>query len=177
MIRRLLFCVMAVALWAPPASAQNVRVQLKVSADDELKGPLQAYLEDGLRRVPTVSVAGGADGVNFTISVIAIKVVTRSSKDMGLAVSVLITAPYTAKIKKFAETQLSPELGGQLSLASAGAVEPLAHWIETASVGQLQQVSQSIIQAFVKDVLTAEQKAALHEPSQLDARAPPHRSP
>ena len=148
------------ALWVPAAAAQEARVLLKVSADDKLKTELHRHLEDGLRLVPSVSLSGDVAGADFTISVIALKVVTRSSKDMGLAVSVVITAPMRAKLKQFAERRLSPELRDELSAVSSDGVTSLAHWVEIASAGQLKQVSASIIETFIKDVLPLAKKTA-----------------
>lgn len=168
--QRTLFCVVLLVVWAPVASAQNTRVHLKVSADDQMKKALQTHLEEGLKMVPDVTLS--ADAPDFTISVIALKVTTRSSKDMGVAVSVLITAPYESKVRGFAESRLSPDVGAQLASMTAGAVKTMAHWIEIASVGELQQVSRSIIRSFDKDVLNLERKFASHAPPRLNARAP-----
>lgn len=157
--RRILFLAVVLCLWAPSASAQSVRVHLKVSADDQMKMQLQKHLERELGMLPGVVL--DAHSSDFSISVIALKVVTRSSKSVGVAVSVLVSAPWEAKIREFAESHVSPELRAQLVSMTAGTVKQLAHWVETASAGELPQVSRSIVKAFERDVLAARPKPAV----------------
>jgi hypothetical protein len=160
--RLTLFSVILCA-WAAGASAQNARVQLKISADEQLKKELQKYLEDELRALPEVLLAG--DSPDFTISVIALKVVTRASTNVGVTFSVLVTAPYDTKIREFAEAHVPSEDRAQLISMSSDLVKPLAHWVETAASGDVQQVCRSIITSFHKEVLK--------QPRPSDFRGPP----
>jgi hypothetical protein len=137
--------------WAAGASAQTVRVQLKISADEQLKKELQKYLEEDLRALPDVLLAG--DSQDFTLSVIALKVVTRASTNVGVTFSVLVTAPYDTKIREFAEAHVPSERRAHLISMSSDLVKPLAHWVETAASGDVQQVCRSIITSFYKEVL------------------------
>jgi hypothetical protein len=128
-------------------------VQLKVSADEPLKGSLQKLLTTELTALPQVLLADAEP--DYIISVIALKVVTQSSKDVGVTFSVLVTAPYELKIREFAESHVAPEDRAKLSTLLSGVVKPLAHWVETASASQLGQVCRSIVQSFARDVLAA----------------------
>ena len=162
--RILSFSALACCIWSGAASAQAVRVQLKVSADEQLKGPLQKLLTSELTALPQVLLADAEP--DFVISVIALKVVTRSSKDVGVTFSVLVTAPYELKIREFAESHVPPEDRAELSTLLSGLVKPMAHWVETASAGELQQVCRSITQSFDKDVLKARREAVVSRRSQ-----------
>ena len=164
---RMLLLLMLLCTCAPSAWAQSVRVHLKVSADEQLKMALQKHLESELGMQPGIVL--GADSSDFTISVVALKVVTRSSKSVGVAISVLVSAPHEAKIREFAEAHIPHELRAKLMSITDGTVKPLAHWVETASAGELEQVARSIVNSFVKDVLASRQKAAVPRHIETDA--------
>jgi hypothetical protein len=151
-----------VFLWSTAASAKAVRVQLKVSADEPIKGSLQKLLTTELTALPQVLLADAEP--DFVISVIALKVVTESSKDVGVTLSVLVTAPYELKIREFAESHVAPEHRARLISLLEGTVKPLAHWVETSSLRELKEVCRSIIQSFDRDVLKALRKSASFVP-------------
>ncbi|HJR59043.1 MAG TPA: hypothetical protein VJ813_06595 [Vicinamibacterales bacterium] len=145
-----------------PVVAKPIRVQVKVSADPELKGVVQKSLEDELRALPGVQVTEASP--EFIISVITLKVVTRSQKDVGSAFSVLVTEPFVERIERFAESHVAPEFREQLITTLAGAVKPRAHWVETASAADVPKVCRSIALSFDAEVLTERRKASVLAP-------------
>lgn len=165
---RALFLGVTLSTWSTTASPQEVvppktyRVQVKVSADKPLKGSFQKCLENELRALPDVLLADASP--DYTISVIALNVVTESSRDMGATFSVLVTAPYDSRIQRFAELHVAPEFREELISMLAGAVTTLAHWVETASAGDLHKVCRSIIQSFNRDVFTQRHRSPVPVP-------------
>jgi hypothetical protein len=168
--RILSFSALAACIWSSAAAAQSVRVQLKVSADEPLKGSLQKLLTTELTALPQVLLADAEP--DYIISVIALKVVTQSSKDVGVTFSVLVTAPYELKIREFAESHVAPEDRAKLSTLLSGVVKPLAHWVETASANQLAQVCRSIVQSFARDALREPPGSAALPAAPISARLP-----
>jgi hypothetical protein len=160
---RILLSSILLTAWSQAGFAQNtvvakpIRVQVKVSAETELKGVVQKSLEDELRALPGVQVTDVSP--EYLISVIALKVVTRSRKDVGSTFSVLVTEPFTERIGRFAESHVAPELREQLIAMLAGAVKPLAHWVETTSAADVPKVCRSIVLSFDADVLTERRKS------------------
>src|SRR5688572_17834348 len=150
--------------WLPMAFAQapvqpkQFRVHVKVSADADLRVVVQKGLEEELRAVPNVVVSDAAP--DYTISVIVLKVVTRSQKDVGATFSVLVSENYAERVKQFAESHVASEFREQLTIMLSGAVKPAAHWVETASGADVRKVCRSIVLSFDADVLTARRKAA-----------------
>ncbi len=155
----LLFCASgrAVLAQAEPGS-RAFRITVKVSADTELKPVVEKALQDALRGLPDVQVTD--DVSDYTISVIALKVVNRSRRDVGATFSVLVTEPYKELVRQFAESHVAPEHREALAAMLSGAVKPLAHWVETASATDIPQVCRSIVQSFEKDVLRERRNAA-----------------
>jgi hypothetical protein len=161
---RILMLTAAVCVCSGIASAQTVRVQLKISADEPLRGSLQKSLGAELAALPGILPAGTAP--DYTISVIALKIVTQSSKDVGVTLSVLVTERYETRISEFAESHVALEDRAQLISLLAGAVKPLAHWVETSSLRELKEVCRTIIQSFDRDVLKALRNSASFVPRQ-----------
>jgi hypothetical protein len=152
------------AAWPAAALAQagpepkQFRVHVKVSADPDFRDVVQKGLEEELRAVPNVTVTDALP--DYTISVIVLKVVTRSQKDVGATFSVLVSENYAERVKQFAESHVAPEFREQLTTMLSGAVKPAAHWVETASGADVRKVCRSIVLSFDADVLTARRKAA-----------------
>ncbi len=151
LVLRVLLSSALVCTWSVAASAQTIRVHLKVSADEQLKDSLRKFLDAELEALPGVLLADTTP--DYTISVIALKVVNRSSKDVGVTFSVLVTAPYDMKIREYVEAHVPLEKRAGLSALLSGIVKPTSHWVETAASGDVRQVCHSIIQSFDRDVL------------------------
>jgi hypothetical protein len=158
--------LLLILTWAWPALAfsqaipdpKTRRVQLKISADADMKGVVQRSLEAELRRLPQVSLTDSFP--QFTISVIVLEVATRSRKELGATFSVVVTEPYDQRVREFAELHLADDLKKELISSLSHAVKPLGHWLETASAADVPRVCRSIIQSFAKIVLTDPPRAA-----------------
>jgi hypothetical protein len=138
-------------VYQAPSDGGLVRVQVKVSADAEVRGLVKSTLEKELRTLPGVQVTDGRG--DYTISVIVLKVVTRSRQDVGAALSVLVTEPIDARVRQFAELHVEPSLHDELGKLVSDAVQTRAHWIETTGSGEMPKVCRTIVQAFDSDVI------------------------
>lgn len=123
----------------------RVRVQLKVSADEEIRDAVRGALQAELRSTPDFMSVD--DSAEYTISVVALSVVNQASKNVGATFSVLVTEAYSPRVRTFAETHLNPELQASLATLMVGAVKPAAHWVETASKGAIPSVCGNIIRS------------------------------
>ena len=145
-----------VGAWTGASFAQGLelkvlRVQLKVSADPDLKDEVQKVMNSELRTLPGVVITDQSP--DYTISVIALKVVNQSRRNVGTTFSVLISQSYAERIHKVAALNLSPDVQEELSTTLQGAVRLRAHWVETGAAGQLPQICKGIVQSFAKDAL------------------------
>ncbi len=141
------------ALAQKAVDSSHFRVQVRVSAEVELRSLVQKSLEAELRALPGVLATDSSP--DYIISVIALKVATQSRKDVGTTFSVLVTEPYSDRIRRFAELHLTPELGEQLVGSVSSAVRPVTHWVETAPAGDVLKVCRSIVKSFEQDALSA----------------------
>jgi hypothetical protein len=126
-------------------------VQLKVSADQDLKDEVQKAMNNELRTLPGVVITD--QSANYIISVIALKVVNQSRRNVGTTFSVLITESYADRTHKLAALNLSPDAHEELSTTLQTAVRLRAHWVETGAAGELPQICKSIVQSFAKSAL------------------------
>lgn len=138
--------------WVNTALAQAVTVDLRVSAEETVKAALEKCLKDRLQAEGGFVVAAGVP--DFTLSVIALKVLTRASTDVGVTLSILVTAPPSPQIREFAELHVAPERRAELLALTSGMVQPLSHWVETAGAGDLLPVCRSIVGSFVKETVS-----------------------
>ena len=143
----------------PDATKAVATVQLKVSADDDLRAPVRKALEGalaataGLRLVETTP--------DFTISVIVLKVVNRSRRDVGVVFSVLVTAPL-AKTTALDFKDLGDKSEQWKGVLDQG-VKHVAHWVQTAPSDELAATCRSIAEAFAKELqaFTAKDKSGV----------------
>ena len=157
-----LACAASTALAAvPQPAALPVRVQVKVSADDDVRTVVRKCLEDELRAVPGAQLTDAAP--EFTISVIALKVVNQSKRNVGTTFSVVLTSSTTEQVRPFVDAHIAPDAREQLMRMLAGSVTPLAHWVETAAASDVPRVCHSIVQSFTTEV--AKHRAKVAQPS------------
>jgi hypothetical protein len=156
-------CAASTALAAAPQpAALPVRVQVKVSADEDVRAVIRKCLENELRAVPGAQLTVAAP--EFAISVIALKVVNQSKRNVGTTFSVVLTSSTTEELRPFVDAHIAPDAREQLLRLLAGSVTPLAHWVETAAASDVPRVCHSIVQSFTAEV--AKHRAKEH-PSSL----------
>jgi hypothetical protein len=139
--------------FAQPLRQAPSRVQLKISADPDLKSQIQEAMEAELSALPVTVVRDQSP--DYTISVIALKVVNQTGRYVGATFSVVVTEPLAERIRRVSESQLTTEAREQLSILLPDVVRLRAHWVETASAGDVSEVSRAIVQSFARDVLKA----------------------
>src|SRR4051812_9044536 len=129
---------------APQTVPPTVRAQVKVSADDNVRPAIRKCLEDEIRTIPGVQLTDAAP--EYTLSVIALKVVNQSQRNVGTTFSVVVTASTAEQVRAFADAHVAPQDREELQRILAGTVKPLAHWVETASGSEMPKVCRSISQ-------------------------------
>jgi hypothetical protein len=134
-----------------------VRAQVKVSADDDVRPGIRKCLEDEVRTIPGVQLTDAAP--EYTLSVIALKVVNQSQRNVGTTFSVVVTASTAEQVRAFADAHVAAEDREELQRILAGTVKPLAHWVETASASDMPKVCRSISQAFSTEIAAQRAKA------------------
>jgi hypothetical protein len=136
----------------PRSETAPFRVQVKVDGDQDLRSQVTGCLARGLGQITDVLVTD--DRPDYRFRIIPMTVVTKSRKNVGLSISVLITSPYTGRVETLAEAYLPEESRPQVRTILSGAEEIISHWIQTGATAEIPRICQSIVSSFDHETLS-----------------------
>ena len=133
---------------APAAHAQgdvSWRVQLSVTAPEDVEEEITGFLTRQLLSIPDVHLApeGEAD---FEIAIVATRTRTVTGTENGFALSVAIIKPFSSFSAGLAQAlELTPEQSDLLQNVTAGVRDVRDLWLRTGSGDDLGRVLQQIV--------------------------------
>ncbi|HEX2208617.1 MAG TPA: hypothetical protein VHG93_13105 [Longimicrobium sp.] len=152
---RLLAILSVLLLGLAPAAAHaqfahdvSWRVQLSVTAPDDVEEQITGFLSRQLISIPDVHLAAEGEA-DFEIVIVATRTRTVSGMENGFALSVAIIKPFSSFSAGLAEAlELSPEQSDLLQDVTSGVRDVRDLWIRTGSGDDLGRVLQQIVMDF-----------------------------
>jgi hypothetical protein len=149
--RHFTLLVIALSIFVSSASAQvkaqrpPIKVQLRVSSKDAIKGEVISYISRELRQFKDVQITD--DDPDWVISALAMEITSGTSNiKLGIALSVVITSPFSkAAIYNVAKTPTDQQF---LELYVEGFEMVDGHWLRTGGIQDLRQVCAEIVADF-----------------------------
>lgn len=135
----------------PASEVRPHRVELNVTGDDALRDEVTHGLVRELRQLTGVVITNELP--DYRLSVIVMKVVTKSGKSVGLAYSVVVTSSYEHRLEELVHTHVHPESQADFTSVLPGVRKVVSHWIQTGSVQDVPQVCRTIVAAFGDEAL------------------------
>lgn len=133
------------AAHAQSADGVSWRVQLNVTAPDDVEEQITGFLSRQLLSIPDVHLAGEGEA-DFEIAIVATRTHTVSGTENGFALSVAIIKPFSSFSAGLAEAlELSPEQSHLLQNVTSGVRDVRDLWLRTGSGGDLGRVLQQIV--------------------------------
>lgn len=133
------------AAHAQAAGGVSWRVQLSVTAPQDVEEEIRGFLSRQLLSIPDVQLAAQGEA-DFEIAVVATRTRTVSGTENGFALSVAIIKPFSSFSAGLAEAlQLSPEQSHLLQNVTSGVRDVRDLWLRTGAGGDLGRVLQQIV--------------------------------
>jgi len=135
------------------ANQFHAKVQVSVSANDNIKGQVESYIKRELRSLQDVTLVD--EGADWELSILAMEVSTKGGYKSGVIISVVILSPFNNQIVSGMLQEKYKELGTNLT---KGLYWYPDHWLRAGPVDQLRSLCVELIADFDSQQLEESRK-------------------
>lgn len=125
------------------ANQFSAKVQVSVSADDNIKGQVESYIKRELRSLQDVTLVD--EGADWELSIVAMEVSTKSGYKSGVILSVVILSPFN---NQMLSGMLQEKYKEFVTNLTKGLYWYPGHWLRIDSNDQLRSLCVELVADF-----------------------------